>query len=310
MIRAFYSSNSTSSSSSSSSEAPPVLIEQRVAFTVVASLSAAIMIAGSILLLSQRKEAIYRRKTSQYMILASVGLLFYIRDNLAILWQWPEYNDDLTSFLLYYLIAVPVHFLPILLRSWKITCVYKLTPNWNCSWDTPMSGKQRGHKWMLIRLGILYLIWPLVAFLIFSSENNAYYLWIAIELLFALTNLGLAFVLWSLRKELQKYVLDDSKSLIGYSCVAVIECIVTNTFYMFAEEDSIYLVPYLWADITLVNLMWWLSVGRTLINVIVKKNKTRKSLDPTSAGIQLSQSVKVTLETLSKDRKDKDSCDV
>jgi len=304
MTSRYYDTN-TSSSYASSSEAPPTLIEQRVAFTVVASLSAAMIIGGSILLLAQRKEAIFHRKTSQYMIVASVGLLFYIRDNLAILWQWPEYNNDLTSFLLYYLIAVPVHFLPILLRSWKITCVYKLTPNWNCSWDTPVSGKQRGHKWMLIRMGILYLIWPCIAFLILASEDDAYYPWIAIELLFAIANLILAFILWGLRKELKRYVLDDSKSLIGYSVVAVIECVVTNTFYLIAEDNTIFLVPYLWADIFLINCMWWLSVGRTLINVLRKKNISRKSLDPSNT-VQLSYSVKVEN---SKDQ-NKDSCDI
>ena len=72
------------------------------------------------------------------MVLSSVGLLFYLRDTVDIAFTYPmypstsplliyipyhvlihnRYNKKVSATYMYYLIAVPFHFIPVIVRSW------------------------------------------------------------------------------------------------------------------------------------------------------------------------------------------------
>jgi len=251
-----------------------ILAPHRIPITVIASFSLSCMLCGTIFLLVQRKTFVYRRKAIQYLALATLGLMLYIKDSLTIVWTYPEYDCDLQSFLMYYLGAVPIHFIPMFLRSWRIFCVYRETINYNCTFDTMMSAKVRRHKWMWARIIILYL--PFLVFMpmaiFYNYQDDVWYLWICIEGVYGIANFLLAVKLYTMRSELQEKFIDETSSLIVYATVALIEVVCSNTLYIIATTIENHVIPvYLYVDITLVSLMWFLTGGKAVLQVWKRK---------------------------------------
>jgi len=89
----------------------------RLIVTAVCSLVAIILIIGALLCMVKKNTFLARRRSTQYLVLASVGLLFYVRDNISLVWTYPEYGSRQYNTLLYYIIAVPFHLLPVIVRS-------------------------------------------------------------------------------------------------------------------------------------------------------------------------------------------------
>lgn len=246
----------------------------RIPVTVIASFIGFCIISCSVALLFQSNTFIAKRKAVQYMVLSSFGLLFYLRDSVAIVWTYPEYNDDVSTTYMYYLIAVPFHFLPIVVRSWRIFCVYRPTPTWQCKMEPITSRRKRGHQWMLTRLAILFGPWIIIAFPLAWDPFIPYYTFIGINGVVAIANLILAILLFSIRLELRPKYLDETSSLIAYSILSVIEWIFANTIYILALliDISGALIYYVYIDMALIGVMWIVTTGKLLYRVYTRRD--------------------------------------
>jgi len=270
----------------------------RLPVTVLGGCLAFTFVAGSIALLIQTNTFIAKRKSSQYMVLATVGLLFYIRDTLDIAWNYPAYNDYEYETFLYYLIAVPIHFLPVMIRSWRIFCVYRPTPNWHFQMDSLAVRKRRSHLWMVTRMFFIYLPFAFVALGLYWDPSIPYFTYVALNGVYAITNLVMTYKLYTMRLELRPKFLDETKALLSYSVVALVEWIWTNVIYLYAYVGGVDgpLVPYMYIDLFLVALMWGLTVGKVLFRVW-KKRKLEGDQKPqlTDAAIKIARD-KVNVE--------------
>jgi hypothetical protein len=272
------SSNSSSPSSSSStyessefllchdSAIESMIVPHRIPVTVIAGISAACMISGSCFLLLQRNTFAFRRKAALYLVLATAGLLLYLRDSLAIIWTYPAYDCDNTSFYLYYLAAAPFHIIPLLVRSWRTYCIYRETPNiLTCRIDTILSERVRRHEWMAWRIALSYIPFVLVVSFVAINQDTAYYVWIGVETTYTIGNFILAMILFRMRHELRSKFLDETRSLYVYATIALIEVIFSNTMYILAYTYyELLIIYYVYGDIIIVSLMWFLTGGRTI----------------------------------------------
>jgi len=252
----------------------------RAPVTTICSIVAGCMIAGSIYLLVQRNSFIFRRKAAIYLVLATCGLLLYVRDTIAIVWTYPAYDCAESAFILYYVGAVPFHIIPLLIRSWRTFCIYRATPNiLTCRYDTLLNDKVRRHKWMVWRMSFCYLCFLLILLLLFLSQDAAYYAWIGLEGAFNLCNFLLTWKLFSMRAELRNKMLDETKSLFIYASIAIIEVIYSNTMYIVAGsayENTYLIIYYMYGDIFLVSAMWFLTGGKAVYFLL----KTGKEVKP------------------------------
>jgi len=222
-----------------------MLKPHRIPVTILASISAACMIVGSVYLLFQRNSFIFKRKAALYLVWATLGLLLYLRDSFTIIWTFPAYTCDASSFYLYYLGAVPFHILPLLVRSWRTYCIYRETFSiFTCTKDSMLSEKVRRHLWMIWRIGLCYLLFLLAIALVAIDEDYAYYTWIAVESYFSLIFIVLAYKLYSIRSELRSKLLDETKSLFLYAIVVAIEVIYSNAVYIMSYQryEDTYLI--------------------------------------------------------------------
>jgi len=258
-----------------------VLQAHRIPLTAIAAVTLSCMISGSIFLLKQRKTFIFRRKAVQYLALATVGLMLYVKDSLTIIWTYPRYDCDLQSYMMYYLGAAPIHVIPIFLRSWRIYCIYRETLNINCTYDTLLSAKVRRHKWMWTRIAVAYIPFLVVAPFVMVNENLTYYIWICVEGVYGLANLILALRLYFMRSELQEKFIDETRSLILYAVIAFIEIICSNILYISSTNyKNSLIVVYLYVDLTLVSLMWFLTGGKAVYQIWKRKGHRESKFNP------------------------------
>jgi hypothetical protein len=248
--------------------------ENRVPITIIIGLIACCFVAGSIALLFHKDTFIAKRKAFQYMIISSIGLLFYLRDTLEIAWTYPAYITNVSTTYVYYLIAVPVHFLPVLVRSWRIYCVYKSTPTWKCTMEPITSRRRRGHKWMFIRIFVLYLPWAGISIGLRWNQNIPYYVYIGLNGIVAIANFVLTVLLYRMRNDLRPKYLDETTSLLTYSLTSLIEWIWANTIYILAllMDTSGIMVVYMYVDVFLIFNMWLLTTGKTLYRVWARRD--------------------------------------
>jgi len=261
------------------------LHNHRVTVTVIASVIAVFIIMGGILSFVKKDTFIARRKATQYIVLATIGLLFYLRDNLAIVWTYPEYDSDDVNTFLYYLVAVPLHFLPVMVRSWRIYCIYRPTLNWKFQMDYNFAKfvKRRGHAWMFIRMGLWMIPWGLVSLLTLYDHTMriVYYVYIGLEGVYAFLSLAINWKLYTIREELRPKFLDETKCLLIYSVMCVLEWLWTNTLYLimqFSNHEPM-LAIYIYGDLFFVFSIWALTGGRILYKVWKQNQKVDKKPD-------------------------------
>jgi hypothetical protein len=196
---------------------------------------------------------------------------------MAILWTWPEYDNDTSSTFLYYLVAIPMHILPVMARSWRIYCIYRPTPNWRFKMETNFhpSPKRRGHSWMFVRMAWWMTPWWMGALLTLydDTSNLSYYYYIGLEGIFLFFNVTINWKLYTIRGELRHKSLDETKSLLMYSILCILEWMWSNTVYLTVQESKKHLIPvwiYIYVDLFLIFFMWLLTGGRALYKVWVE----------------------------------------
>jgi hypothetical protein len=249
-------------------------VPHRIPVTVIASLIAFFIIGCNIALLLQQHTFIGKRKAVQYMVLSSFGLLFYLQDTLHIVWDYEEYNSDVSTTVIYYAIAVPFHFLPVIIRSWRIFCVYRSTPTWNCTMEPITSRRRRGHKWMLLRIAIIYIPWAICSIGIIWDPDIPYYVYIGMNGTYAIANFLLTVLLYHMRAELRPKYLDETSSLLVYSILSLIEWAFANTIYILAllVDMTWIMIYYCYIDLFLIGMIWFFTTGKTLYRVYKRRD--------------------------------------
>jgi len=250
--------------------------DHRIPITIIASLIATCFILGSVALVFQKDTFIAKRKAFQYMVLSTVGLLFYLRDTIEIAWTYPDYNSNPRVTYMYYLIAVPLHYIPVIVRSWRIYCVYRSTPTWKCQMEPITSRRRRGHAWMLKRIIILYIPFIPICFgLVFNQASVIpYYTYIGLNGVYAIGNFSLTILLYNIRMELRQKYLDETSCLISYSVASLVEWIFANTLYILGLFNSVYgiIVYYMYIELALIWIMWFLTTGRICYRVWIRRD--------------------------------------
>jgi len=143
---------------------------------------------------------------------------------------------------------------------------------------------------MLKRIAIAYIPFALASIGIYSTN----YWWLVTYLLpmltgvYAAIHMALVCKLYSIRHELHDKYLDETKTLVIYAWLCLVEVIfsgITFNFYSDAFPVKEYLwmlVLYLYGELILVSLMWLFSIGRVLYRIQRKKNLTEDLKPPTT----------------------------
>lgn len=234
-----------------------------------------LIIVGGVLLLLRKGTFIAKRKSAQYLVLASVGLLFYLRDDAALALTFPSYEGTSYNYLLYYLVAVPVHIFPIMARSWRILCIYRPTHNWRCSMDRPFAPIPRKHLWMFSRMLVWYIPWAVVGALVCYNIDISFYIFIGFEGIYGFAELAINWKLFTMRTELRARYLDETKSLLAYSIISQLQWAWTNILYLYIfdwDGDQSLLVLYVYGDFFFITLMWSLTTGKALLRVWMRSH--------------------------------------
>jgi len=258
-----------------------------IALTFFGVLMGTCFVVGTIILLVQKNTFIARRKASMYMAIATIGLIFYIRDTLNIV--WPSEKETLrASTYMYYLIAVPFHFIPVMVRSWRIYCVYRPTMNWRCEVDSIAVYRRRGHPWMLLRMLALYIPFALLSIGIQFYPTHFVYTFVALNGVYAIVNFALTVTLWKMRAELKEKFLDESNTLLIYSIFSLLEWLWYAEFLWAKKTLNLKgIIAYMYVEFFWIALMWSLTVGRTVWNVLTKRDISQdKKPELTDADIQ------------------------
>eukprot|EP00026_Physarum_polycephalum_P010848 Phypoly_transcript_11030.p1 GENE.Phypoly_transcript_11030~~Phypoly_transcript_11030.p1 ORF type:complete len:350 (+),score=19.14 Phypoly_transcript_11030:76-1125(+) len=247
----------------------------RVPVSVIALTIGACILASCIALLFQRNTFIGKRKAVQYMCLSSIGLIFYLRDSLDIVWTYPKYNNDVSTTYMYYLIAAPFHFLPVIVRSWRIFCVYRSTPTLYCTMEPITSRRRRGHRWMLSRIFALYIPWVITSLGLIWDPNIPYYTFIGLNGIAAIVNFVLTILLFKMRMELRPKYLDETSSLVTYAVLSLIEWAFANSVYIYVlvtTNSANIMIYYIYIDMFMIAIMFSLTTGRLLYRVVLRRD--------------------------------------
>jgi len=185
---------------------------------------------------------------------------------------------------MFYLIASPFHNIPVILRSWRILCIFQNTPNWNCKMNTEFRRMhtRRTHSWMLIRMFVGYTPFAIAVGIGWQFCNNQTialfgFTQMALTILqfcYQIAGLVITWRLHKIRGELHAKHLDETKNLRIYAILCLVETVwsaSTLGAYNFKADDSL-VVVYAYGRLFLVILLWSASVGRNVYRVVTYRN--------------------------------------
>eukprot|EP00128_Syssomonas_multiformis_P002623 Colp12_sorted_trinity150504_noHs@1005 len=209
--------------------------------------------AACIIVSFLRSKRHRRSRPPYWFALCHVGCVLLMLDIMA---QVGNFFDNLQDQgWLFYMFGWPFVFLPILLRSWRVVCIYYPTYNWNFTLQPVTRPKLRNEQWLLIRL-VLLLLPFVIAYVITAVHDTETIKFVATGLQGAmiLAMAIMAYLHWRIREKLQKHDIDESRVLLSFSAMIVVYFIYDHVmvFTMMGEN-----VAALMVQLTLLNLIFW-----------------------------------------------------
>jgi len=122
---------------------------------------------------------------------------------------------------------------------------------------------------MFTRMAVLYTPFLLVLSFWNAPEDLAYYVFVGVEVAFAIVNLAFSIKLIFMRHELRSTLLDETIALFFYAVVAFTEVVYSNTVYILASQagDQKLILFYIYGDLIFVTIMWLLTGGKAVLIV-------------------------------------------
>jgi len=251
-----------------------------IAFTVVISILISIMLLCDLFVLTKRKQLFSFRKSSSFLIYSSFGNVCILIADILVVWNWPD--TPVIQYVIYYY-GFSLFVVPIILRSWRIICIYSTTPNFplllepqlhiNFSLSHITTSQKRGRQWIYKRFIIALIPTVLITFVLLSSLEDADLVWTIWDFVLLFGIILVTIRHFQIKKEITLRDLDESSLLIFFSIIVIFYFIVDNIFWWgFLISDPGLVEYHIMVAIILQTIIFCCSVGYYIYLILFNKN--------------------------------------
>jgi len=251
-----------------------------IAFTVIICILISVMLLCDLFVFTKRKQLLSFRKSSSFLIYSSFGNVSILISHILIVWYWPD--PPIIHYILYYY-GFSLFVIPIILRPWRIICIYSTTPNFplqsepqlqiNFSLSRITTSQKRGRKWIYKRLVIALIPSVLITFVLLASLEDADLVWTIWDFIVLFGIILVTIRLFQIKKEITLKDLEESSLLIVFSIIVIFYFILDNIFWWGFLRSNPSLIEYhITGAIILQSLIFCSSVGYFIYLILFNKN--------------------------------------
>jgi len=251
-----------------------------IAFTVIICILISVMLLCDLFVITKRKHLLSFRKSSSFLIYSSFGNVSILISDILVVWYWPD--APIIQYVIYYY-GFSLFVIPIILRTWRIICIYSTTPNFplefkpqlqiNFSFSHITTSQKRGRKWIYKRFIIALIPTVLITFVLLSSLEDADLVWTIWDFILLFGIILVTIRHFQIKKEITLRDLDESSLLIFFSIIVIFYFIVDNIFWWgFLISDPGLVEYHIMVAIILQTIIFCCSVGYYIYLILFNKN--------------------------------------